>query len=232
MISLVDCSSAKLERVAFDVLCGDIVILKGAVPRDLVLGARNAVHDWGLTAPQVKGHPAKSGGAAHVASYLPAKSQSRYIFHSYEFDALSDSGIVRRVLPVYERLREIYCRLVGDDIGFGSERDGFAFLPQCIQYPRGGGFFQEHVHALKPQRIGLVLSASVYGSDYAVGGGRFRAQDGTWVETEGQHDIGDVTLFRYDLGHDITPVDPELPLDWTSNSGRWSFVLPLKPLSA
>lgn len=230
MIRLVDFSTANFERVAFDVLCGDIIVLKSAVSRDLVRRVRDSVHDWGLSAPQVMGHPSTSGGAAHVASYLPAKSQSRYIFHSYEFDPIANASIVQAVFPVFEALRQIYCRLVGEEIGFGEERHGFTFLPQCIQYPRGGGFFQEHFHQLKPQRIGLILSASSYGEDYEAGGGRFRAQDGSWVETEGRHDIGDVTLFRYDLGHDITPVDPAQPLDWADNTGRWSFVLPLKPV--
>lgn len=231
MIKLVDFASAKLDRIAFDVLCGDIAILKDAVPKDLVRGARDAVHAWGQSAPEAKSHPKNAGGGAHVASYLPAKSQSRYIFHSYEFDTASDLSVVKAAMPVYEKLRRIYCGLIGTDIAFGEAREGWVFLPQCIQYPRGGGFFQEHVHALNPQRIGLILSASRYGEDYVVGGGRFRAQDGSWIETEGHHDIGDVTLFRYDLGHDITPVDPDQPLDWKVNSGRWSFVLPLKPVS-
>jgi hypothetical protein len=133
-----------------------------------------------------------------VTGYLPASSQSRYIFHSYEFDTGAELPVVQQVMPVYEALRKIYCRLTGDDIAFGEERDGWAFLPQCIRYPCGGG--------------------------------RFRAQDGSWVETKSRRDIGDVTLFRYDLGHDITPVDPEQPLDWSDNSGRWSMVLPLRPL--
>ncbi len=169
-------------------LCGDIVILKNALPKDMLHQARDAIHVLG--AERTAGQEA------------------------------SESG--RRRRPCDE--------LPAGEVAVGEERDGWAFLPQCIHYPRGGGFFQEHVHDLKPQRIGLVLSGSVYGEDYQIGGGRFHAQDGSWVVTESRHDIGDVTLFRYDLGHDITPVDPEQPLDWSDDSGRWSMVLPLKPL--
>jgi hypothetical protein len=230
MIRLVDFSTAKLDRVAFDVLCGDVTILKDAVPRNLVRRARDSIQAWSLSTPETREHPREAGGGAHLASYLPARSQSRYIFHSHEFDTGAKLPVVQDVMPVYEHLRRIYCGLIGDEIAFGEERDGQSFLPQCIQYPRGGGFFQEHFHALLPQRIGLILSASTYGEDYTVGGGRFRSQDGSWVETEGHHDLGDVTLFRYDLGHDITPVDPHVPLDWTHNSGRWTLVLPLKPV--
>jgi len=230
LIKNIDFTTANLVRAAFDVLCGDIVILKRAVAPELVLEARRAVHEWGLSVPQSKAHPRESGGASHLASYLPARSQSRYIFHSFEFEPLSSIPIVERVLPIFEALLDIYCKLIGERIAFGENYSGYSFLPACIHYPRGGGFFQEHTHPLMPQRIGLILSGSSYGHDYKIGGGRFCAQDKTWMATEGHHDLGDLTLFRYDLGHDITPIDPDVPLDWTRNDGRWSFVLPLKPI--
>ena len=114
---------------------------------------------------------------------------------------------------------------------FAPGADDYALLPQCIQYPQGGGFFQEHVHEIAPQQIGLILAASEIGVDYQVGAVRFRTHTHEeWTNTEGQHRIGDVCLFRYDMPHDITPVDPNLPLDWSKNSGRWSFVLPIKRL--
>jgi hypothetical protein len=46
MIRLVDFSTAKLDRVAFDVLCGDVTILKDAVPRNLVRRARDSIQAW------------------------------------------------------------------------------------------------------------------------------------------------------------------------------------------
>ena len=228
-IRTVSYASADLPRLAIDVLCGDVTVLKNVINPELILEARKTIHEWAQSAPESADHPSASGGARHRRSFLPAKSQSRYICHDYEFDPRSGHPVYHKILAVFEVMRQAYCALLSERIEFGETYGGFTLLPQVIQYPRGGGFFQEHFHAVKPQKIGLVLSASRYGKDYMVGGGRFRTGDGSWVTTEGQHDAGDMTLFRYDIGHDITPVDPDAPLDWSRADGRWSFVLPLKP---
>lgn len=96
------------------------------------------------------------------------------------------------------------------------------YIRQGIQYPRGGGFFNEHDHDLDPQRIGLILMASQRGRDYETGNVRFKI-GGEWREVF--LNCGDVCLFRHDLPHDITSVDPDAPLDWSRSDGRWTFVL-------
>ena len=214
------------------VMCGDVVILKGAVSPGECRRARDAVFVWGQTAPRTLDHPLKVRRNVHMASYLPPKSDARYIFHSYEFHLDGpDADTNRAVRPVFTRLQQIYRELTNDSHGFTPAGDGYVLQPQCIQYPQGGGFFQEHVHDIAPQQIGLILAASEIGVDYEVGAVRFRKHArGEWINTEGQHRMGDVCLFRYDMPHDITPVDPHLPIDWSKNSGRWSFVLPIKPL--
>jgi hypothetical protein len=78
---------------------------------------------------------------------------------------------------------------------------------------------------------GLISASSDVVDDYKCGAVRFRdSRDGELVNTLNQHEISDCLLFRYDLYHDITPVDPELNIDCNSNDGRWSFVLPLKKI--
>lgn len=214
------------------VMSGDIVILKNAVPAADCLRAREAVFSWGRSEPTSKDYALQVRKNVHLNSYLPPKSEARYIFHSYEFyfgDSGPQSGLNNTVRPVFDRLKQIYRELTGSPYDY-APMDGYALLPQCIQYPQGGGFFQEHLHQIAPQQIGLILAASEIGTDYEVGSVRFRGTtDTTWTDTEGQHRIGDICLFRYDLPHDITPVDPHVPLDWTKNSGRWSFILPVKP---
>ena len=214
------------------VMSGTIVILKGAVSPAECRGARDAVFAWGQVAPSTLDHPYKVRRNVHNASYLPPRSEARYIFHGYEFYLdESEFEVNDAVRPIFTRLQQIYHGLTNDNHGFAPGADDYALQPQCIQYPQGGGFFQEHFHDIAPQQIGLILAASEIGVDYEVGAVRFRKHArGEWINTEGHHRIGDVCLFRYDMPHDITPVDPNLPLDWSKNSGRWSFVLPIKPL--
>jgi hypothetical protein len=76
----------------------------------------------------------------------------------------------------------------------------------------------------------LILAGSIYDQDYKSGGVRFHVPGKGWIETETQHVAGDIILFRYDLLHEITPVDPSGNVDWTRDDGRWSFVFPRKPV--
>ena len=192
-------------------MCGTIVILKGVLSADECRRARDAVFAWGQNAQPTLEDPLKVRRNVHMASYLPPNSRARYIFHSYEFylgDPGSESDINRAVRPVFTRLRQIYHELTNNNYDFVLSEDGAALLPQCIQYPRGGGFFQEHVHAIAPQQIGLILAASDIGVDYQTGAVQFKMHSGgEWINTEGHHQIGDVCLFRYDMPHEITPVE-------------------------
>jgi hypothetical protein len=130
------------------------------------VGARDAVFAWGQQTSPTLEHPLKIRRSTHMASYLPPKSQARYIFHSYEFyHPNSESELDRTVRPIFSRLQNVYRELTDDSHHFAPDADGCALLPQCIQYPQGGGFFQEHVHDIAPQQIGLILAASENGQN-------------------------------------------------------------------
>lgn len=135
-------------------------------------------------------------------------SETPHIFHSFIVDEFG--GEVRSIFDELETLS-------GNMTGVRPK-----FIRQAIQYPRGGGFFGEHEHDLEPQKIGLILMASEYGRDYQSGSVRFKVA-GEWQEVP--MIMGDVCAFRHDLPHEITPVDPDVPLDWNSPAGRWTFIL-------
>jgi len=224
-------STVSLRNLMVDVLCGDIVILKDALEPGLIRQAVAKCHSWTNSTAESKNLP-NLGDVSHLKSFLPARSVNRYIFNSLTFSMGAEKvmSAVPEVIPIFDLLLDVYNRLFHSEYNLFESYSGCRFYPQVIQYPRGGGFFSEHFHSILPQRIGLILAGSEYGKDYFSGGGRFRAPNGSWLETEGQHQIGDITLFRYDIGHDITPVDSDLDLDWTKADGRWTFILPLKPL--
>ena len=231
MIKVIDFKKASFRKILTDVLCGEVVILKEAVDPELIRKAVMACHQWAQITQESMAHPNDMGGAVHLKSFLPARSESRYILHDYYFSPSTELfPELKAVVPVFDELVDVYGRLLEKNFSYGETYDGCMLLPQAIQYPRGGGFFSEHFHSIKPQKIGLVLAGSEYGKDYLKGGGRFRSTTGSWVSTEGHHQIGDISLFRYDICHDITPVDPELDIDWNRADGRWTFVLPLKPI--
>jgi hypothetical protein len=62
--------------------------------------------------------------------------------------------------------------------------------------------------------------------DFRSGGTEIKTPFGV-VDTTAVHDIGDICLFRYDLSHRCSPVDPDAAWRWDS-AGRWAFILPVK----
>lgn len=127
----------------------------------------------------------------------------------------------------FEPLRNLQNRLARTDHQFTRNADGMRLRPQIVQYPKGGGSFGSHFHPFQPQKIGLIMAMAEQGLDYNSGGTYFKI-NGHTVHTEGHHRIGDITIFRYDLEHGVSTVDPDKKTDWASDLGRWTMVLPFK----
>ena len=234
MLIIEDVKNANLDKLLVNILCGDIVVLKNAVSTSLIVEAKKEACEWYIGSPQSMELPKEEEICTHLRSYLPARSEARYILHDFYFNFTAKSSDklskFQSTYAVFLELLDLYNNLLKKNYSLDNSYNGFSFVPQLIRYPRGGGFFSEHYHGLLPQTVGIILSGSEYGKDYMVGGGRFRSADGSWINTESILQPGDITLFRYDLGHDITPIDPDFALDWSRNDGRWTFVLPFKPV--
>lgn len=98
--------------------------------------------------------------------------------------------------------------------------------PQIIQYPCGGGFFEEHNHPYLPQRFVLILDLSTRGKDFFTGGTRFWTEEGRLIDVGEHQSIGNLTVFRYNLSHDVNFVDRDKDLKLKHMSGRWVAILP------
>jgi hypothetical protein len=71
----------------------------------------------------------------------------------------------------------------------------------------------------------MIVALSRRGVDFASGGTCF-AVDGSVVDIEPDHEIGDIALFRFDISHWVNPSSFADKFDWSSEAGRWSMVLP------
>ena len=49
---------------------------------------------------------------------------------------------------------------------------------------------------------------------------------GEMLNLSGEHDLGDVCLFKYSLKHWVMPTDPDSVIS-NDNDGRWSLVVPI-----
>ena len=97
----------------------------------------------------------------------------------------------------------------------------------AYQYPKGGGFFSKHKHSRWPTNYGVILNLSKSGKYFKEGGinNFFYRKKKIYIK-KNEVDQGDLTLFRYDLYHEIPPVDPREDLKF-DKSGRWTVTFPI-----
>jgi hypothetical protein len=122
-----------------------------------------------------------------------------------------------------ERMAVFWRSLTGYEHTLVPSPDRRALRPWAMYYPAGGGCFGWHQHPLEFTRIGPILALSEIGVDFRRGGTEFNTPFGL-INVERHHDIGDICLFRFDLPHRVTTVDPDQELQW-NGSGRWTLVL-------
>lgn len=221
---------SSIENIRDQVLKGNIIILKEAFPPDDLRSIRHSIHQWGLNVPESDVSEDEASATIHRVDDNPEETYFSRLYHFYYFKGILENGgdrttIDNTVKPYFELLASLQAELGEYDLQLEHSTNGPNPHPQAIQYPSGGGYFSMHLHDFLPQKIGLILSISEKGVNFSRGGTRF-ATDGHFTDIEDHHSIGDIALFRYDLPHEVVVTDPKEKLDWESERGRWSLILP------
>ena len=215
------------EAIAEKVLSGEtIVVLKNVFKRGEMIELRDKVFEWAVNKP-IK---VENTDSFHRIDNNPPKSECKHIFHMFDFNMDNRKEIfgLTDVLRSYaQKMRFLQNRLAGTNSDFTAKsNDNLRMHLQLIQYPKGGGYFNEHQHPFEPQRLGLITGVSQMGKEFNQGSTWFRLKNGTEVSIEDEHCAGDIALFRYDLPHGVTAIDPDNELNWDDPNGRWTMVLP------
>lgn len=204
------------QGVAAEVMAGNIVVVHGVLTEQECSEAVRAAVEFSK-------YPQTGKNSHRVQHNLPL-AKTKHSFHSFNFENVLDAP--KAILGVFDSLRDLDNDLSGDRGAF-RDNGGISFHPQIIHYPRGGGFFDQHIHPLEPQKIGLIASLTKRGEHYQTGGTLFW-NDGEEIDAGPAQSIGSVTLFRYDLPHAVSKVDPDLELEFGKATGRWVAVLPYR----
>ena len=216
------------SQITETVMGGQVVVLKGVFQSELanLVALRNAVFDWGLKTNPLN-EPEVTTNNHCLQAGVSRLQKTPHVYHSYNFNRISEmpQPLSEQLYKFFRPLSEFSNSITGNPARLEGFEDGITLHPQIIQYPLGGGIFGRHFHPLEPQRIGLIVGLSRYGTDYDSGGTCFEA-DGNVVDIEQHHDIGDIALFRFDLPHWVNPSDLKCKFDWNSERGRWTMVLP------
>jgi hypothetical protein len=220
-----DCSMPELFAYVME---HHVALLRGAFPKRMLQELRNEAHAWGAGTPLTPAQTYEDHNYHAVEAGVSPRQKTLHNYHAYNFNEPDKlpADLSRKLLDVYVPLLEFQNTLT-QHATFVNDGEGRRARPQLLQYPRGGGMFGRHLHALEPQRIGLVLAISERGQDFNSGGTHFDVK-GEDVSSEDVHDIGDLLLFRFDIPHWIAPVDMAQPCDYSLASGRWTAVLPYR----
>jgi len=210
---------------------GRIVILKNCFAVDSLLALKKAVQHWGQR--QAVFPAGRSASVAnlnfHRIDGADMPTRLPHTFHQYGFGNLDklDPGLRSVLYQVAEPMLALQNSVAGTNYQLSDPEVRVKFL----HYPSGGGYLANHIHPLLPQRVGLITSLSDWEADYSEGGNIFSTDAGD-IHTSPSHQIGDVLLFRYDIPHEIEPIDPHQVLDWNALAGKWSLVLELLSTNA
>jgi len=207
-----------------------IALVKSAFEVEYIKKIKDGIAAWGNITPAIPHGLALQEISAetnfHRIDPDPQKSATPHVYHTYNFNRLDmmPNPLGENLYQIFNSMRQLQNSIAGLNAEFSPTGVQYKLRPQVIHYPSGGGFFAEHKHPLEPQRVGLIVSLSQRGDDFETGGTTFKLADRI-VDTQFDQNIGDIVLFKYDVPHAVTVVDPNLTIDWSSTSGRWSMVL-------
>lgn len=220
-------------RVVSVVMSGNIGVIHGLISERAATSVVDAVLSWSKVEPafDTKGGTASPAPRQnfHRVDNDPKLSKTKHIFHTFNFENVGAlEPRYAAIANLFETLRQLDNKLIGARGNLSpSPNENVNFHPQIIHYPKGGGYFDRHTHALEPQRIGLIASLTKKGEHFEKGGTLFW-NDGVEIDAEPAQTLGSVTLFRFDLPHAVSKVDPDARLEFGKPNGRWVAVLPYR----
>jgi len=204
------------------------VIIRNMFSENEVNHLRNTCTSW---ANQVEpNHPKdRSFGCKNYHSLYNnnPKSNVKSILHAYTFFSWNKES--NDVTSYFERLIRLRNILTGlpEDFALYDEVDGRISVPAVQQYPRGGGYMQEHQDPDVGQKVIVNTTLSKFTDDFKMGGVFYRDEEANKVYVDPLVNPGDTLVFPPQIRHGVDPIDPNTALDWTQEDGRWMCVAAL-----
>jgi len=198
------------------------VIIRGLFSQEEVTHLRNHCKEW--SKKDEPNHPKdRSFGCRNYHSLYNnnPKSVVKCILHAYAYFPWNKES--NQVISYFQRLIKLRNILTGlpEDYALKDEVDGRISAPTVQQYPRGGGYMQEHCDPDFGQKVIVYVTLSNFSDDFKVGGAFFRNKEGTKIYVDPMVNSGDALVFPPGIEHGVDPIDPNVEFDWTLEDGRW-----------
>lgn len=124
-----------------------------------------------------------------------------------------------KVSKYFKRIMKIRNLLsyLPEDYAVNNNQDGMISIPCVQQYPRGGGYMQEHIDPDVGQKAILSVLLKREFSD----GGLYYLDNNKKIFVDKLMNVGDAFVFHPKLSHGVAPIDTSSKLDWNKTDGRW-----------
>lgn len=149
------------------------------------------------------------------------KSKVKSILHLYTFFYWNKESIP--VATYFRRLFKIRNMIsnLPENYALNNIQDGLISIPTVQQYPRGGGYMQEHRDPDTGQKAIFSTLLSKPGKDFFKGGLFYRNEKNEKIFIDDRLRPGDSFVFYPSASHGVDPIDIEMTLDWNKIDGRW-----------
>jgi hypothetical protein len=149
------------------------------------------------------------------------KSKVKSILHLYTFfywnkESMPVATYFRRLFKIRNTISNL-----PEDYALNNIQDGLISIPTVQQYPRGGGYMQEHIDPDSGQKAIFSTLLSKPGRDFFKGGLFYRDEKNNKIFMDDLLRPGDSFVFYPSASHGVDPVDNEITLDWSKIDGRW-----------
>ena len=203
------------------------VIVRGSFDKKSLYSLKLEIFNFGQnTAVSNHKNTAKVKNFHRIDHNHPLMSVKRIAhFFRYSYYEQDTNSVFKLIHPI-NILRNLIAGLDMDYGTFSESDDGFLTQPGVLHYPAGGGYMAAHTDNVVPQKVEVVLALSERMVDFYEGGLSMLIDD-EWQDIEQFINFGDICIFKADVPHRVLPIDPDIKIDWSSSSGRWSLFSPI-----
>ena len=157
----------------------------------------------------------------------PVKPENSRLVRTF-FNPLWEEDIYK-MHSIFRQMIHLRNHILGKPATFASEsvEEGLWTASRLQQYPPGGGFMSAHRDDLVKDAasdagldfLQLLIVLSQKGEDYLSGGG-FIIKNNKFINIEDETCLGDIILYDGRTIHGVDTIDPHIPLNLNTPSGR------------
>jgi hypothetical protein len=225
--------AARLESIKGDIAAGDIYIARRQIDPALLQEVRAYLEQVGRgSLPNYV--PIEAGAPNfHRMNRSDSRAYVPGCFHQFVFFPWNQDpfDLFTVCAPVYHMKNRLSGLPPDSYLGIKPENGCTARLAFQV-YPRGGGFLQRHCDPVDYHQLTVpILQMSRKGVDFESGGLYVQTEDGRDLVIDDVAEPGDVIYFNAACPHGVAPIDPGVPLRWTTFAGRWMLLFAVNRLA-